>query len=277
MPEIPILRWLTQFGRKLKSPETESLKLPPPVLKMREIGQLPTAYERAFPRYQHFHDADTLGLYLRAKPPEGPITISLANATYSKGVNVDPSQWLARNYIGSTQPGLVIEVDPELKHASEAPKITGHTGFTQWAANLENVTPIMVSARSDEVLPYLHDRADAVVVVSPSPEYMNNIIRDGYQLLKSGGELTVVLDPITTETDEGQHAIKPDLIAKLQELTPGAESIVVNGSPYTHEKPPTYLSVKEYEDMKLPRTRYISDADDYDAPVLVYQVKKPLS
>lgn len=280
MPEIPLVDWLKKRLQKKQPAETllpvpESPKPPMRRANLHEIGKTRPTFEQTFPHYQKFANAETLGLFLRAEPPEGPILVSLANATYDKGVNTDPSQWVFGTYIGNDQPGTIIEVDPEILHAAEASGAAAHTGFTQWAAKLEQVTPIMVAARSDEMLPYLENRADAVVVVSPSPEFMDGIVTDGYRMLKPGGELTVVLDPITAEAQEGSHELKPDLVPKLLALTPGAVDVTANGSPLITGEQPQTLRVKEYMDKRLPRTRYIDQCDDPEAPVLVFQVKRP--
>ncbi len=232
----------------------------------------PVSAEERFPRYEIFKNPETFSLWFRNQQPEW-IGINIANATYNKGVNVSSSLWLAERK--TTDTGMIIEIDPNLTAAAEAFP-PHHMGRTDWANHHPDIQPVMVAGLTGDVHADLVGKVDMALVVAPAPMYKDDIIRDGYAMLKPGGEITAIFDPIISADENGQ--VDMNVIAQTLADCPGGTDILINGHPYDPEQPPTPLTVYAYKSEGIyPRTAYITDTTDYDLPVLVLQLKKPHS
>ena len=302
MPEL--LDHIRRLFKKSTTKPTETVSSQPPSdvhantehpfrrVSLKDITDIPDRHRiipptERFSRYEFFTNPDTFKLWFRNQHPDW-IALNIANATYVQGVNVDPSNWLAERKTAGN--GMVIELDPNLDMAAQAhpPK---HTGNPRWADRFPDVQPVMVSATTTQVLEDLRGKVDAAAVIAPAPLYRTEIITDAYTLLKSGGELLVVFDPIISAEDPPvndpdlpiehpprQPGIKASLVDELLSFCPNGTDIRLNGVEYHPGDPLPHLDVYGYKsEGKFPRTAYINDSMDYDAPVLVFQVKKPSS
>lgn len=276
MPE-----WLDKLTRRktpVSPPTPPDMKPEAPAPQFRRVALLGTPDEHhpsvKFPRYEFFHDPDTFKLWFRSQKPEW-IAINVANAVYVDGVNVAPSEWLVRTKTGVMN-GMVLEIDPNLSKAADASRRI-HTGNTKWANNYPGIQPVMVSALTTELLDTLRGKVQAAVVIAPAPLSQDIIIADTWQMLSSGGRMTLVLDPINSQNDQHPGMLKPDLPENILQNCPGATDINVNTSPYIPGKAPANLTVAQYRDLgnTVPRTDYIDHEADWDAPVFLMQVTKP--